>query len=133
MSQNRKNIFTISCGLFFTAISFNTAIGNAWASKAFSRTCKDIQINGAVPTASCQRHDGTFKSTRINLNPYIGNFNGRLKWDGQDFIQTCYDISLSGNSILSAKCKTNAQVYITSFIDLEDSISNMDGNLRFVP
>jgi hypothetical protein len=131
--KNNYNIFAILGGICFTVITFNAAVGDAWAFRGFARPCKDIQINGAVLTASCKRHDGTFKTSRINLNPYIGNFNGKLKWDGQDFIKTCYDISLSGNSILSAKCQTTAQFHITSFIDLEDSISNMDGNLRFHP
>ncbi|MEI6429793.1 MAG: CVNH domain-containing protein [Pseudanabaena sp. ELA607] len=113
------------------AITFNLPDSNAWGMMKLSRTCQNISISGSILTASCERNNGTYKDSRINLNPYIGNSDGRLIWDDQNFASTCNDMTLSGRSILSAKCLTNAYFRIFSFIDLDDRIVNIDGSLRF--
>ena len=95
----------------------------------FSKTCRNIQLNGTVLQAECQRRDGSFVSSSIDLNSVISNQDGLLDFRGDKFAFSCSNITLS-NNVLSARCKKRNGSETSSSIDLNDGISNIDGVLR---
>ncbi|MEH2269627.1 MAG: CVNH domain-containing protein [Nostoc sp.] len=123
------------CATFLCAIflSFNLVTANAWATGQFSQTCKNISVDGSTLTATCEEADGyTLSTTSIDLNPYIGNIDGTLDWDGEKFALTCENIGLAGANRLRAECeKADRQSSLGTYIDLNEHITNIDGNLKF--
>jgi hypothetical protein len=97
----------------------------------FSKTCKDIRVSGSKLSASCKKVNGTYNETSIDLNPYIENVDGKLKWQPKNFIVTCKDTAVSDGNKLKAECKTRKQEFVPTAINLDDHIANIDGNLRY--
>lgn len=112
-------------------VSFNLAAGGALALGKFSQTCRNIQVKSSELSASCERANGGYQPTSINLNPFIENVDGALKWQPGNFIETCRGTAIAGGSTLKAECKTRAQDFVSTAINLDDHIANIDGNLRF--
>ena len=115
--------------LFALVVSFNLVVNGALALGKFSKTCTNIAVSGSELSASCEKANGGQNNTSINLNPYIENEDGNLKWQPKNFIETCRDTSVSGSS-LKAECKTRNQNFVFTTINLDDHIANIDGNLR---
>lgn len=115
--------------LFALVVSFNLVVNGALALGQFSKTCRNIDVNGSELSASCEKANGGFDNTSINLNPFIENVDGELEWQPKNFIETCRDTSVSG-SLLRAECKTRNQNFVFTTINLDDHIANIDGNLR---
>lgn len=112
-------------------VSFNLATDGALALGKFSQTCRDIKVSGSELSASCERANGGYQPTSINLNPYIENVDGVLKWQPKNFIETCKGTGVSGGSKLQAECKNREQNFVSAAINLDDHIANIDGNLRY--
>lgn len=125
-----KICVTFLCALF---LSLNLAIGNAWATGEFSQTCVDINVDGSTLTATCEKADGyTLSTSSIDLNSYIANLDGTLSWDGDQFALTCDNTGLAGGSRLRAECeKADGVTHLGSYIDLDDHIANIDGQLQY--
>jgi hypothetical protein len=122
------------CATFFCAIflTFNLLIGNAWATGDFSQTCENINITGSTLTADCERANGGYQDTSIDLDRYIGNIDGTLEWGDRRFSLTCNEVGLAGNNRLRAECERRDQrSYLGSYINLDDHIANIDGRLKF--
>nr|1N02_A Chain A, Cyanovirin-N [Nostoc ellipsosporum] len=49
------------------------------------------------------------------------------------FIETCRNTQLAGSSELAAECKTRAQQFVSTKINLDDHIANIDGTLKWQP
>ncbi|MBW4615361.1 MAG: CVNH domain-containing protein [Desmonostoc vinosum HA7617-LM4] len=118
------------CTIFLT---FNLVIGNAWAVGQFSQTCENININGSILTADCEKANGrTYSATSIDLNPHIANIDGTLSWDGEQFALTCDNIGLAATNRLRAECeKADGQTYIGSYLNLDEHIANSNGTLKY--
>lgn len=116
--------------LFALVVSFNLVVNGALALGQFSQTCRNIDVSGSELSASCEKANGGFDNTSINLNPVIENVDGKLEWQPKNFIETCRDTSVSG-SLLKAECKTRNQNFVFTTINLDDHIANIDGNLRY--
>ncbi|KAJ5116309.1 hypothetical protein N7456_000657 [Penicillium angulare] len=59
---------------------FGNSNGKLVASKngAFGGSCKDVTLSGSTLKASCANTAGTYVSTSIDTNNYIGNANGLM-------------------------------------------------------
>ena len=124
---------------FFCAcvLSFNLVVDKALATGQFSQTCGNITINGSTLSAECEKMNGAYQQTSINLDNYIGNLNGVLSWGDHNFSITCTDLGLgqllsSREFILSAQCeKVDGITYSQTDISLDEHIANIDGTLEY--
>ena len=130
MKKNLSVVGTVVAFLFAFAVSFNALISDAWALGDFSQTCRNASISGSVLSASCEKANGGYQDTSIDLNPNIGNVDGSLSWADQNFIQTCRNTSLSG-STLKGECKTRDQSWTNASINLDTHIANINGSLQY--
>ncbi|MEM7592834.1 MAG: CVNH domain-containing protein [Cyanobacteria bacterium P01_A01_bin.83] len=121
---------TAICFSLFLAIGFFSS-APALALGDFSQTCDDVSIGGSTLSADCRRRNGSYNSTSINLNPDIENVNGSLKWQPSNFIETCRNTALAGGGTMEAECKTRDQRWVSTRINLDDHIANIDGNLKY--
>ena len=133
-------------------------IGKAQARGDFILSCNNIRLNAvdfsktAKLTADCTRKDrSTNTGAYINLNDYIVNNQGTLQWATHgDFQETCYQSSLKSlndfatsqslaeGSPLASKPRlldANCDQFFPneSKIDLNDHITNDNGNLKYDP
>jgi len=121
---------TAICFSLFMALGFFSAPASALG--GFSQTCYDASISGSTLTASCEKADGyTMNTSSINLNSTIENIDGSLKWQPDNFIETCRNTKLVGGDIMDAECKTRSQRWNSTSINLDDHIANINGVLKY--
>ncbi|NEP37452.1 MULTISPECIES: CVNH domain-containing protein [Moorena] len=123
---------TIACFLFTVAISFGVFANNAFAGD-FSQSCSVPHVSASELCAHCYTRDHQFNYTCIDLNYYIENLDGNLVWQPDNFIETCKETYLSGESIMNAKCEKIDGSLNQADIDLDEHIANDDGNLVYEP
>ena len=101
---------------------------------AFSLTSTYIGLNGVQLYALCKTVSGNKVESSINLNDCIANINadnGVLTWaKGGDFAATSVAITLNG-TVLHAQCKHFDGSLNSSQLDLDERISNNNGQLSF--
>lgn len=130
-------IITYSCVFILSFSLLNSH--NAWAgepTKNFSNTCKNIYLDrdGSTLKAQCElKDDKGSQSTSLNLNTYIKNTHGNLRWDRKgNFIASCFGMGLTnGNTVLAGTCFQDGNRQGSHFtgIDLNDHIGNNNGSL----
>ncbi|MBD2493776.1 CVNH domain-containing protein [Nostoc sp. FACHB-280] len=127
-----KSVLKLCIAVLFTfVVSFMTT-NSALALGQFSLTCRDTSIQGSVLTSTCERASGgVYNTSSINLNRVVENVDGSLKWQPSNFIETCRSTQVVASRLLSAQCKTRAQQWVSTTINLDDHIANIDGTLRF--
>jgi hypothetical protein len=128
-----KSVLKLGLAVLFTFVmSFSILTNSALALGEFSKTCNNTVIKGSVLTSTCERaQGGVYKTTSFDLNPVIENVDGTLEWQPSNFIETCRNTKLSGPSELTAECKTRAQQFVSTRINLDDHIANIDGTLKY--
>ncbi|MBD2593623.1 cyanovirin [Nostoc spongiaeforme FACHB-130] len=105
---------------------------SALALGQFSLTCRNTGIQGSVLTSTCERASGgVYKTSSIDLNPVVENVDGSLKWQPSNFFETCRNTQLVSSNELSAECKTRAQQWVPTRINLDAHVANIDGTLRY--
>merc|ERR1712192_96346 len=89
-------ILKVLLALLFTgAISMGIFHSQAWAIGDFSKSCTNSEMISSFLLSSCSRDDGIKNKTWIDLNKYISNDDGLLKWKNDDgFIESCEGIRL---------------------------------------
>lgn len=133
ISYTRK---ATACALT-TALLLTLANAGTVSAANFSKTCKQITLQGSTLSANCAvpnpRDPGNpfYRSTSLNLDSGIGNNDGVLIWRGTNFSQTCKNISLSSGVLLTADCTRAGVMSITSTLNLDDRINNTQGTLSF--
>lgn len=75
--------------------------------------------------------NGSYKDTSINLNSSIENVDGSLVWQPDNFIETCRNTTLASSSVMTAECKTRDQRFVSTAINLDEHIANIDGTLKY--
>lgn len=104
----------------------------------FSITSVDISYEHFHLHATCMKNDGDYKFSKLTLDDFIGNDNGKLFWGGQDFTDSCKEFSLkvlksqkenTVYRILKCKAQKKNGVWIETFINLDERIANRDGDL----
>ena len=94
----------------------------------FSKTSRNINLDGTVLNAESQRNDGSFVNASIDLNAIVTNDDGLLKFGGNEFAFSCSNIALNSN-ILSATCRRKNGSEDNTSIDLNNHLTNRDGVL----
>jgi hypothetical protein len=118
----------------------------------YQQTCQDIRTNGPILEARCQKSDGGWRSTSLDIracNGQVVNVDGHLRCGqggysgGQggyggtpsgDYQQTCRDISING-SFLEARCQKRDGDWRRTSLDMRgcggrNNVINDDGYLR---
>ena len=97
---------------------------------AFSRSSKDISISRSVLTANCRDSDGSYNVSTLDLNNWIANIDGSLRWaeDGK-FYDSSKNTSLTDDVTLEADCRNVHGSYVSSTLNLDEKIANVDGKL----
>ena len=99
---------------------------------AFSQTARNAYLDSKFLKAYCRDREGTYQRSKINLNSYIANHDGKLEWAaGGNFAASCRDLKLDGSNTLKATCKKSNGHEVTSSINLDECITNIDGHLMF--
>ena len=121
--------------------------GGGWAS--YQQTCRDIRNDGSVLRATCQKVDGSWRSTSLDTRScrnQIVNEDGHLRCAAGggpgygvggippgDYRLTCENIRVNGQR-LDASCKKEdgswRQTSLDNFYRCGNRISNVDGRLR---
>ncbi|OTB03210.1 hypothetical protein M426DRAFT_23998 [Hypoxylon sp. CI-4A] len=100
---------------------------------AFSLTSKQVELRGCWLVALVQKGDGSWNTSRLNLNDFIGNNDGKFdvtmnKWYNSAQDWSCY---IRG-PFLCAQLRTVAGLYSPEVsINLDLFIRNRDGTLEF--
>jgi len=136
-----KERLVISLASMFLCGLMTPAGGNAQTRGDFSLSCSNLNLASssktAVLRANCRRVDGSIDSgASINLNDYITNSNGNLAYVGAggDFSASCSNINLDPKTgVLKANCRrADGRTNSGASINLNDDITNDNGNLRYV-
>ena len=114
----------------------NTQQALPWS---FSWTCFKPSLTGTMLSAYCQTRDDIISDSRLDLNCFIANTNGVLRWTDKDghFMDSSREHQLAismqdtcGYQIdLLAKCRTPSGSYVDCRINLSDGIENIGGVL----
>lgn len=127
-----KSVLKLALVVIATVVLSFGLTNTAWALGSFSLTCNNTVIKGSVLTSSCERaQGGVYQTSSIDLNPIIENVDGSLTWQPSNFIETCRNTQLAGSNQLKAECKTRAQQFVSTTINLDDHIANIDGQLKY--
>ena len=97
---------------------------------AFSRSSNDITLSGSVLTANCRDIEGSYHVSTLDLNNWIANIDGSLRWahNGR-FYDSSKDTSLIDGATLKADCRKIDGSYVNSTLNLDDKIANLNGKL----
>lgn len=97
----------------------------------FHLSARDITIDGSVLRAQCQKCDGSWNWTELDLNTVLSNEDGVLQWlpDG-GFANSCENLTLSddGTTLTCQAYCANGEM-TTAQINLAEQIGNEDGTL----
>ncbi|MGB3364555.1 MAG: CVNH domain-containing protein [Thermodesulfobacteriota bacterium] len=109
----------------------------------YQNSCRNMNVNGDILQAQCQRRDGTWRFTSIDYDECyddISNRNGRLVCGQRhhhnmlprgSYKQSCQDYSVNGDE-LQAQCQKRNGEWRWSSIDFGDcygDIANHNGRL----
>ncbi|RPB01037.1 Cyanovirin-N [Choiromyces venosus 120613-1] len=92
-----------------------------------------VLINGGrTLQAECRKNDGSWVTSQIDLNSCIGNLNGFLGWDMQNFANTATEVRLEedGRKLTCMVVKADGGHRERQGIHL-DKIYNFDGVLTY--
>lgn len=98
---------------------------------AFSRSSTDIKLEGSHLKARCKDRAGRYQDSAIELNNYIENIDGLLKWQPNgNFIANSRDVVLKG-PMLECQSKTRNGAWRYTSINLDEKIFNYNGKLIY--
>lgn len=109
---------------------------SALAAGDFSRTCRDVDLHrGSFLTSTCKSVSGRPSQAGIQLNNYIANINGNLRWRRNgNFIASSRHCELdfvSGVTVLLCDTRRANGSWTSSLLTLDERIANLDGALRY--
>ena len=109
----------------------NLFILEALATMAFSRSSVDIKLEGSQLKARCKDRAGSYHDSAVELNNYIANIDGLLKWrPNGNFVASSRNVVLAG-SVLKCHSKTREGTWRYTSINLDEKISNYNGKLIY--
>ena len=102
----------------------------------FLTIVRNLKLNGTTLTAEClDVNNQRWKKSSIDLNSYIENDNGALKWkkDG-NFAGSSTEISLESPTLLQASCHmVDWKRWNSSSLEIRFHITNENGELKYMP
>jgi hypothetical protein len=96
----------------------------------FSKSSRNIVLQGSILYAECTNSAGEWQPSMIDLDCFLGNDNGKFKWDSGDFSLSVQDVRLEG-SVLYARLEDYGR-YLSGSVDLDEHIGNEEGHLKYV-
>ena len=128
--QFRNYSYQITVNFIQQAIYFIDPACVAAIVMAFSFSSRNIRLDASFLKAECADYSGHYRESKINLNSYIANVDGQLKWAaGGNFFASSSNLRCVGASTLEATCRKINGQQIISRIDLNDAITNRNGHL----
>ena len=98
---------------------------------AFSRSSMDISLSGSVLTANCRDIEGSYHVSTLDLNNWIANIDGSLRWaHNGKFYDSSSDTSLIDGVTLKANCRKIDGSRVSSTLNLDEKIGNLNGKLE---
>ena len=98
---------------------------------AFSLTSTDVKLEGSKLKARCKDRSGNYHDSEIELDNYIANIDGVLKWQPNgNFAASSHNGSLVG-SVLKCQSATRTGEFRDASINLDEKISNFNGKLIY--
>lgn len=97
---------------------------------SFSKSAQNTHVKGGHLHSTCRRINGDWNESVINLDHYIGNNNGELEWGGQNFSQSCQNITIHDGHKLKCEARRIDGSWNHTSINLDERIGNNDGNLQ---
>ena len=98
---------------------------------SFSKSAQKTHLKGAFLHSTCRRVDGSWNDNNIDLDRYIGNDNGVLVWDGENFFSSCENVTIHDGHQLKCKARRVDGSWNQTEINLDDKIGNNNGELTF--
>ena len=95
----------------------------------FSRTCRNISLNGTKLQGRCANKIGIKMWTALDLDTCIGNIEGKLQGNQGGYSKTSHYCFLQ-HTTLSCESRTSSGSYKTTQINLDSVVGNMDGILK---
>ncbi len=99
---------------------------------AYVQSCGSFGFDDGFLTAVCAP-EGTLTqsvSTRLNLNTFIANVNGKLQINSS-FKSTCRECNITPKGELSCECQSaDGLSWPRSSVSLDEIISNINGSLK---
>ncbi len=118
----------------FQAILVILAAVGIVSAQNFKLTCVNYKLNRNVLSGYCRKIDELYTETSISLSLGISNDNGSLIWeeDGK-YAATCEGCRLQPDkrSVMGCLCQNSNRDLLYTEIDLNDGISNINGELEF--
>ncbi|KAF8609768.1 Cyanovirin-N [Ceratobasidium sp. AG-I] len=103
----------------FAAVSVSAGGG-------FSASCSNYYVSGYTLTATCGNGSGGTKTTSIDLNRCIANYNGNLACAANGgFGGSCSGCGIRTGAYMICGCRPSG----TPIIDLDSCVANYGGNL----
>jgi hypothetical protein len=126
-----RNALKLAFGSFVLLLT-----GSALAQGDFTQTCRRIDLRrGSFLDAVCQSVSGRPSRTGIDLNEYITNDNGNLRWQRNgNFILSSRNCEVSrfrGDTILRCDTQRRNGSWASSSLNLDERIANINGTLRY--
>ena len=94
----------------------------------FYQSSTNVSLKGTQLRAQCIDQLGVYHDSVLDINNYINNDNGSLRWTPGDFSATSKDLILEGN-VLKCQCRDRQGKWCSSQLDLNDKIFNFNGGL----
>lgn len=129
----KSSLITLAtCSTILAMSSVNTAEAQQAIASNYQWSCRNIEVDGDVLSASCQTRYGQFRQSSITI-PGIENRNGKLRFTNLERESTyqwsCRNIEVDGD-VLSASCRTRNGQFRQSSIRIL-GIYNLNGRLSF--
>ena len=102
------------------------------AQRAVHETCSNLNFRDGKFYADCQRDDGGFENSCLDLDQHIGNIDGVLTWGAKGFTQSCQNIFLDGWFLVAECLCADGETYKSCRIDLRHKLCNKNGCLAIL-
>ena len=109
---------------------------SAWAAGEFTRSCKNIDLRSkSALDATCRTMRGSHARTGIQLNNYIANIDGDLRWKRNgNYSASSRNCDLDrshGTTILRCDTRRIDGSWTSSSLNLDSRIANINGRLQY--
>ena len=129
--RNNK-VLSLLCFASMTVACLNP-LGKQALAGGFTRSCEDVRlVSGRYLYANCKDRNATFRGqTSLDLMDRVGNKNGNLGLYGGGYLKSCKNLGSDNINTIWADCRTYNGDWRSTRLNLDDVISNSDGNLTF--
>ena len=107
-------------------------IKNDGFSGNFSASCEKMMLDGSILKARCQNLSGNWVDSRIDLNAHIINHYGDLSWQENGNYKMTSSACVVHQQTLHCDAQDGQGNAPTSFINLDEHITNDNGSLEYL-